>query len=82
MRRKKDYYYYYLKQAMDEERNSPAYVNVPTEKLIEGIAALMLALKGPLPNHERIFQASVLRGMDAELKRRDEPLSTFPKTKG
>ena len=58
-----------LKQMM-EDQGLDAFAQMTDEKLREGIAAISAELKGPMPNHERIFQAGMRRGMQMELERR------------
>lgn len=62
-----------LKKTMGEESKSDAYARMTTEALVEGVAAITTEMRGPMPNHERIFQSSIRRAMREELAKRDAP---------
>lgn len=61
-----------LKDTIDEETGDDAYVRMPTDKLIEGIAAITAHLQGSMPDRERVFNAAMRAGMRKELLRRDQ----------
>jgi hypothetical protein len=63
-------YHKVLQRTMEEERQEGRYSHLTDAQLHHAIAEIGERLRGPMPNGERIFDAAVRRGMQAELARR------------
>ena len=72
----------HLQTANSDESKPGRYSHLTNDQLFDGIAALTTALRGPMPDHERIFNASVRKGMRAEMERRLDANNVSPKGGG